>query len=52
MTMVGEVAKMRKLTDGIAAGASIVLEPSGTHFMLTHLTQPLVEGERRLSASN
>lgn len=41
------IASMRQLTDGIEvpAGGTVVLEPSGTHLMLTRLAQPLVEGE-------
>lgn len=46
MKIENSVASMRELPDGIAvaAGATVVLAPSGTHLMLTHLTQPLIQG--------
>ena len=47
MSVENDVASMRELPDGIAlpAGGTVTLTPSGTHIMLTHLTQPLVKGE-------
>lgn len=46
MKIENSVASMRELPDGIVipAGATVVLTPSGTHLMLTHLTHPLVQG--------
>lgn len=46
MSIENNVASMRELTDGIAvpAGGTLTLLPSGTHLMLTHLTEPLVKG--------
>lgn len=47
MKIENSVASMREVPDGIVipAGATVALTPSGTHLMLTHLTQPLVQGE-------
>lgn len=47
MKVENNVARMRDLPDGIPlpAGQTVVLEPSGTHIMLTRLAGPLIEGE-------
>lgn len=47
MKFENDIARMRELTEGlpIPAGQSVMLEPSGTHIMLTRLNHPLMEGE-------
>jgi copper(I)-binding protein len=42
----GGIMRMRMLPDGIAipAGATVTLEPSGNHAMLTGLSKPLAKG--------
>ena len=43
----GGIMRMRKLDRlPISAGATVKLEPGGTHVMLTNLREPLVAGQR------
>ena len=48
-TVVDDVSRMRRLDDGleIPPGATVRLEPGGTHLMFTGLVDPLPDGERR-----
>jgi len=48
MTTENGVMKMRELKDGlnIPAHGTIRLAPSGYHIMFTHLTKPLMKGEK------
>ncbi|MAU95475.1 MULTISPECIES: copper chaperone PCu(A)C [Aurantimonadaceae] len=45
--IVDSVAKMRPLTNGltIPAGATVTLEPGGTHAMLTGIKEPIQKGK-------
>ena len=47
MEMVGDVMKMRELTDGlpIPAGETVELVPGGKHLMFMELKQPLLAGD-------
>lgn len=46
VTMDGAIARMRPLEAlEIPAGSTVVLEPGGTHVMLTGLEAPLAEGQ-------
>ena len=43
----GGIMKMSEIINlGLAAGATVVLEPSATHLMLENLTRRLTEGDR------
>ena len=46
MSMVDDVMKMRKLSDGlpIPAGETVTLEPGGLHLMFMAVSEPFVEG--------
>lgn len=48
MTMHGEIARMREITEGIEIkpGQTVRFEPSGTHLMFVGLKQPLRTGDR------
>lgn len=48
MTMDGDVAKMREVTDGveITPGQTVKFEPGATHLMFVGLTQPLRAGQK------
>ena len=48
-TVEDDVARMRPVDGGLAvpAGATVRLEPSGTHLMFIEPDEPLAEGERR-----
>ncbi len=46
-TMDGGIMRMRAINDGIViAKGRLMLEPNGTHVMLTGLERPLVQGQR------
>jgi copper(I)-binding protein len=48
MTMDGDVAKMREVTEGveIKPGQTVKFEPGATHLMFVGLTQPLRAGQK------
>jgi copper(I)-binding protein len=48
MRMEGEMMRMRDLSEGLSlpAGATVSLEPNGTHLMFLDLKRPLQKGDR------